>query len=42
MYAIAEETGFHPYFIKRWFPEGDDFVRDEIQIIDGHGLASGR
>ena len=42
MFAIGEETGFAPYFVKRWFLEGEAFVRGEIQIIDGHGLMYGK
>lgn len=40
-YAITEETGFAPYFIKRWHGEGDDMVRGEIEVIDEHGLMGG-
>jgi len=36
--VIYEETGFMPYLLKRWFPVGDDFERQEIQIIDTHGV----
>ena len=43
MMAIAEETGFQPYFLKRWWPDSssDEMTRGELQIIDAQGLMSG-
>ncbi|UCG64428.1 MAG: hypothetical protein JSW12_17645 [Deltaproteobacteria bacterium] len=38
--AIYEVTGFAPYLVQRWRYEGDQLVRGNIRLIDGHGLIS--
>ena len=36
--AISEVTGFYPYIVQRWYYNGDQCVRRDIRLIDGHGM----